>query len=207
MFETVHEFLQTVLLSLYVIFFPSAVLTILGMFVYMYGKEKGWKTIINKWIENFRENRHFRIVLGFVFYTAMIAEKTLLGRSIWKKPMGDLMGFFWLYENKIPRLVENIQNLLLFAPYMIFVFYLFGDRIFKNRKRTLGLILFKAMIISFAMSMGIELCQLFFKLGNVQLSDICANTLSGVIGGFIYWIIEKIRNRKKDLKEGSTNEI
>ena len=117
------------------------------------------------------------------------------------------MGFFWLYENKIPRLVENIQNLLLFAPYMIFVFYLFGDRIFKNRKRTLGLILFKAMIISFAMSMGIELCQLFFKLGNVQLSDICANTLSGVIGGFIYWIIEKIRNRKKDLKEGSTNEI
>ena len=90
---------------------------------------------------------------------------------------------------------------------MVFVFYLFGDRIFKNRKRTLGLILYKAMIISFAMSMGIEFCQFFFKLGSFQLSDICANTLSGIIGGFAYWITEKLRNKKNKLKEGDTNEL
>ena len=207
MYDIAYEFVNTILQSLYAVFFPSVVYAILGMFVYMYAQEKGWRKIAEQWIDNFKHNKHFRIVLGFVFYTAMIAEKTLLGRSVWKNSMGDLLGFFWLYENKVEHLVENIENLVLFAPYMVFVFYLFGDRILKNRKHTLINILYKSSIIALIMSVGIEFCQFFFKLGKFQVSDICANTISGIIGGFAYWLIELIRDKKTKRERQDENDV
>ena len=50
-----------------------------------------------------------------------------------------------------------------------------------------------AIAISFLSSFAIEMLQLFLRLGTWQLSDLCFNTLGGVIGGLIYWITAKIR--------------
>lgn len=46
---------------------------------------------------------------------------------------------------------------------------------------------------AFLFSVSIEFLQLFLRLGTFQLSDICYNTLGGVLGGIIYWIGWKLK--------------
>lgn len=50
-----------------------------------------------------------------------------------------------------------------------------------------------AIAISFLSSLAIEMLQLFLRLGTWQLSDLCFNTLGGVIGGLIYRVSVKCR--------------
>ena len=53
--------------------------------------------------------------------------------------------------------------------------------------------MWRAIVISFLSSLTIEMLQLFLRLGTWQLSDLCFNTLGGVIGGLIDWVTAKIR--------------
>ena len=47
----------------------------------------------------------------------------------------------------------------------------------------------------FLFSISIEMLQLILRLGTFQLSDICYNTLGGMIGGVMFWIIRLIRKQ------------
>ena len=49
--------------------------------------------------------------------------------------------------------------------------------------------------IAFIFSISIEMVQLLFRIGTFQLSDIFYNTLGGVIGGLIYYVLMKVRKR------------
>ena len=53
--------------------------------------------------------------------------------------------------------------------------------------------MWRAIAVSFLSSLTIEMLQLFLRLGTWQLSDLCFNTLGGVIGGLIDWVTAKIR--------------
>ena len=50
---------------------------------------------------------------------------------------------------------------------------------------------------AFLFSLSVELLQLFLRVGTFQLSDLCYNTLGGIIGGVIYGAVWKIKSRKK----------
>ena len=47
-------------------------------------------------------------------------------------------------------------------------------------------------------SFGLDLMQLFLRLGTFQLSDIFYNTLGGLLGSLIYYIGYKIKHGEKD---------
>ena len=42
----------------------------------------------------------------------------------------------------------------------------------------------------------VELCQIVLRVGTFQISDLVTNTGGGLIGGIIYWIHYKLRNRE-----------
>ena len=46
--------------------------------------------------------------------------------------------------------------------------------------------------IAFCFSVMIELLQIVLRVGTFQLSDIFYNTVGGVIGGVVYWMITLI---------------
>ena len=73
--------------------------------------------------------------------------------------------------------VQAIENILFFIPFSFFLILGFYDL------KRIKLELFKEIIlISFKISLFIELLQLIFTLGTFQLSDIVYNILGGVIG-------------------------
>ena len=61
----------------------------------------------------------------------------------------------------------------------------------------LASILWYSIKAAFLFSLTIEFLQLFLRLGTFQLSDLCYNTLGGAIGGVLYWMGWKVKNRDK----------
>ena len=54
-------------------------------------------------------------------------------------------------------------------------------------------VLLKSLWISFVVSLFIEGCQLFLKIGTFQLTDLVFNSLGGLLGGLIYWGFDRSR--------------
>ena len=65
----------------------------------------------------------------------------------------------------------------------------------KNRKNAVKRPVLYAIAAGFLFSLTIETLQLMLRLGTFQLSDICYNTLGGMIGGVMFWIIRLIRKQ------------
>lgn len=90
---------------------------------------------------------------------------------------------------------ELIENIFLFIPFSMLVLWALEDKILKGRKDFLQ-ICYGTIKISFLFSLGIELCQIVLRVGTFQISDLVTNTGGGLIGGIIYWIHYKLRNRE-----------
>lgn len=67
------------------------------MFLYLYGKEHGWKknnfirNMLGTWWRAFKSSSNFRRTFILAFYTAMILLRTVLNREIWFDPLGKLL--------------------------------------------------------------------------------------------------------------------
>ena len=122
----------------------------------------------------------------FVFYITMILFRTLVNRNMWLNPLSNVMGGWWIYkeDSKTGEMVlttECIENLILFLPFTILLFWNF-------RKRLLG----ETVQLGKTFCLSIEFLQLFLRLGTFQLSDLCYNTLGGGIGGLLYFAGHKL---------------
>lgn len=89
---------------------------------------------------------------------------------------------------------ECIENLMLFIPFTILLFWTVGKKILK--KTTFLNIVWNGLKITFVFSLSIELLQLFLRLGTFQVSDLTYNTLGGGIGGAVYWIGHQLSVRR-----------
>ena len=69
------------------------------------------------------------------------------------------------------------------------VMWTFLEKVDKNWKKMLR----QSGKIAFVFSIVIEMLQLLLRLGTFQLSDIFYNTVGGVVGGFIYYAVVKIK--------------
>lgn len=198
MIDIIRKIITDVLLSLYQPFTFAVILAVLFMFLYLFSKEHGWKSIFKLWWDSFKSDPFFRRTFFLVFYTAMILFRTLLNRDMWANPLSNVIGIWGLYNENGELTTEAIENLALFIPFTVLLLWCFQDRI-TGQRRELGEILWKAIKITFLFSLAIEFLQLFLRLGTFQLSDLFYNTLGGVIGGLIYWIGYKLAHRN-DIK-------
>ena len=69
------------------------------------------------------------------------------------------------------------------------------EKLLKDRRICFTSILWYSTKVAFLFSLTIEFLQLFLRLGTFQLSDLCYNTLGGAVGGILYWVSWKIKNR------------
>lgn len=191
--EILKAIITNVLTALYQPFWFSIILSVLFMFVY-----KTFPSIrqaAKEWISWFKSDAIFRRTFLLVFYTVMILFRTLLNRNMWANPVSNVIGTWGLYNEKGELTTECLENLALFIPFTVLLLWVGRDKILS--KVTISEIVWKAAKITFLFSFSIEMLQLFLRLGTWQLSDLFYNTLGGVIGGLIYYVGDRVKNRKQ----------
>ena len=191
MIEIIKKIIENVLTALYQPFGFAVILTVLVMFLFIFSREYGWKTLARRWIMEFKTSKVFRRTFLLVFYTAMILFRTLLNRNMWINPVSNTIGIWGIYNENGELTTEAIENLALFIPFTILLLWAFRDKIIGETIKLMRT-LCESSVIVFMFSLFIEFSQLFFRLGTFQLSDLFYNTLGGLIGGLLYWIGYKI---------------
>lgn len=200
MIEIVRKVLANILTALYQPFGVALIVAVLAMFVYMFVKQYGWKSLLQQWWRTFRKDKGFRCFFLLSFYTALILARTLFNRYMWMNPVSNVIGIWGFYNEKGEMTTEIIENLILFIPFTILFLWSFHDKLFE-KKIKLPNTLWKSVSTVFWFSLSIECVQLFLRLGTFQLSDLFYNTLGGLLGGLIYWVGYKINSRMKKGKE------
>lgn len=210
----IGKIIVDVLTSLYQPFWFAILLSFMFMFFYLYAKYpneagRGWKESARTWIRHFKKEKSFRQMYFLAFYVTMVLFKTLVNRNMWMNPLSDIWGTWGIYKydsvtgNRVVT-SECIENFVLLLPYIILVFWNFEEKIFGQRVYLRKIIL-EGIKISFITSLTIELLQLFLRLGTFQISDLFFNTLGGMVGGIIYFIVNVILERKQRSKKKFEN--
>lgn len=200
MFKTIGDIIKNILTAIYQPFFFALVLSVLAMFFVLFldkykdgtVKDKIWKAI-REWKDTFFASVKFRRAFYLVFFAVMVLFKTLLNREMWMNPVRDVIGVWGFTDKNGKFTTEIVENVVLFIPLIFFLFF-FLETTSKKTSKFLA-VMGRAIAISFLSSLTIEMLQLFLRLGTWQLSDLCFNTLGGVIGGLIYWVSAKIRGK------------
>ena len=77
------------------------------------------------------------------------------------------------------------------VPFSAVVMWIFEEKIGNGWKK----ILWQSGKIAFIFSISIEMLQLLLRLGTFQVSDIFYNTVGGMIGGLMYYVVMRARKR------------
>mgnify|MGYP000529565560 CR=1 FL=1 len=193
MLENLKAVIKNVLIEIYHPFGFALILS--ALFMYVYKQCDSWKTAIKRWINWFRTDASFRKMFIFIAYLVIILYRTLTNRGMAINTVDNVIGIW-----KINNFDENYKqivlvNLVLFIPFTILLFWNFASKLLKNLKFTT--IILQSLKITFLFSLAIEFLQLFLRTGVWQISDLFFNTLGGIIGGILYWIVLNIKNKKE----------
>lgn len=202
--KIIENIIIDILTSIYQPFGVALLLATMSMFFYLYvkcpeGAGKGWKTAVHTWINYFKKVKAFRKKYILFFYITMVLFKTLINRNICMNPLSDIWGVWGIYTyNSVTgqRVLtsECIENFLLLMPYIILIFWNFEEKIF-GKKVYIGKIVLESIKIAFLSSLTIELLQLLLRLGTFQISDLFFNTVGGLVGGIIYFLVNAVMER------------
>lgn len=89
-------------------------------------------------------------------------------------------------------MLNLVGNVVAFIPFGMLI------RWVRNKKTNA----FVALFYSFTFTLAIELVQFITKLGVFDVDDIIMNTLGGLLGYIIYWILACIdRRRRKNVEK------
>lgn len=192
--DIVSRIITNIIESLYRYSGTAIVVAVLFMFAYGKVQELGFKSTVRYWKEHFITSVRFRQVFLLAIYVSLILLRTVFCRSIWGNPISNVLGNWSLQYSDGSVNTEEIENILLFIPYSILLLKLSTLQGDVNRR-----VVWLAIKASFWLSVGIECCQIVFRVGTFQLSDLFFNTLGGFIGGSLYYGIEflKYRSRKR----------
>lgn len=193
---TFTNVIKSVLSVLYNSFWFSVLLAFLFMFFFLFAKENGIKGTFKKWGEAFKASWRFRRVLVLAFFGAMILMQTLFNRFTWGNPLDDIMGDWAITVGTDGKVnTRCLENILLMLPFILVLFWAFADKLMA--KVTLWTVVWRSTVYSLGFSLAIEFMQLFGRLGSFQLSDLFYNTVGGLLGGLIYYLIYRIAHRKE----------
>lgn len=203
MLKICNKIAYNVLTALYQPFWAAVLIAFLFMFLYLYGKEHGWKkgnfirNMCGTWRKAFKNSKEFQRTFLLAFYTAMILLRTVLNREIWFDPLGKIFGGWGLYEDG-QFTTESIENVMLFVPFSVLLLWAFRKELLGEQEE-IGFwkTVWQATKIVAVFSFVIEFSQLLFHLGTFQLSDLTYNTLGGAVGGAVYYVGERWCRRRK----------
>ena len=102
-------------------------------------------------------------------------------------PVKEIMRFY-TYRELVgfkAFMLNLFGNVLAFIPYGVMVPIVSR----KNRK------FFRVFVMTFLLSLIIECVQLICRVGTFDVDDLILNTLGGVIGYIIFWLMNWIRRR------------
>ena len=190
-----NSFADGVLSTAYQYFFASLIIAVLFTFAYRYFQRYGVKNGILLWAKKVKNNKEFRNAFIMAFVVSIVLYKTLLCRLQNKNPLANVWGSWGIYDNKGNINTSSIQNGFLFVFPVFMLLLLYSDKIFAKKKETFWRIITFSARISFLASLTIELLQLFFCIGAFQISDLAYNTLGGVLGAIIYYIVKTIKRK------------
>lgn len=106
--------------------------------------------------------------------------------------MQNVIGTFGIYNANGELTTEAIENVLLFIPLM-FLWLWAVEKHELTFLKTVSFSFKNALLCSFL----IEMAQLLFRVGQVQISDLVYNTLGGITGGVCYWIVILAKKKVK----------
>lgn len=97
---------------------------------------------------------------------------------------------FYIYRDVVGMkafLINIVGNVVAFMPFGFFL------PIVSRRGRRW----FNTVLLTFTMTFCLEVTQLVFKVGSFDVDDMFLNTLGGILGYFIYKIVQKMRVRRR----------
>ena len=200
--DIIGNIINSVLTALYKSFGASVIFAFILMFLFLYAKQHEWnkenfvKNMLSIWCDNYKNDAAFKKFFFMAVYTIMILFRTIFNRDIWNNPLSDVMGDWGLHKSDGSLSSEPIENVMLFIPFTILLLWTFRKELLGGEVK-FGKTLFKVTKVAGIFSFAIEFSQLLFHLGTFQISDLVYNTLGGAIGGMGYYIIYRIRHRKK----------
>ncbi len=123
-------------------------------------------------------------LLLFLVYLIAMLISTLLARPE-AEPLLYVFDHMWFNSNSLWN-KEIIENILLFIPYVMLFLLAFRP----------GRPLRAGMLASFLTTLLIEVGQLVFRRGSFQISDILYNMAGGVLGYWLWRMINQAVQRK-----------
>lgn len=185
----IMSIIKAVLTALYQYLGASLLFSAMFVFVFLYVRRNGLKTMLQDWWKRFRSDAKFRDVFFAAFLVSMVLFRTVFCRDLWNNPVAHIQGYWGVKRNDEIVYSDNIENLIIQIPMFILFMRLLSSRIMADVPlkflKTVAVTTFTAVV----WSVGIESCQLFFKLGNFYFSDIAYTVLSGFIAGILYYLM------------------
>lgn len=181
MMNQIQIIVSQCLSALYQYLGASLIMAFFFMFFFKSVQEKGVKKCVQDWWNGFTKDSIFRSQFVFVLFVFMILFRTVLCRDIWNHPLSDVFGGWILYSQDGLN-IEAIENIVLMIP--VTFFYL---GYIKKKSAKIGIKLYlMGPWFAFIFSCAIECCQLLFKLGTFQFSDVIWNTTGGIVGAIFF---------------------
>lgn len=164
----------------------ALIISFLIMFFFMRVEKEGIKKTLKIWIKNFKEDKQFRKIFAMAFFGWIYLFKTILGQSIWLNPLSNIWGIWGVYDQEGKVYVVNIINIILCIA-LIFCLLTLKER----EKYKITDIFVSGIKKSIEITVLTEFIQVFFRTGNIQLSDFVFNIIGGMIGIGIFIVYKK----------------
>ncbi len=162
-------------------FLPQAlIVSVLVLISYMYARENKGK-VKGKLKELIKNDLY--IVL-FLSYTTLLFTGTIIARE-YTDPLINVIGYIGLY--RVDRYnYMGLINILIFIPYIYLYITAFNPRKpFRN-----------GILLTVLTTVFIEVLQLIFCVGTFCLADMIHNTIGGLIGCGIWYLVKRKRKEK-----------
>lgn len=193
--QVIDQTLSDILTSIYQPFLFAILIAFLGTFLYKELRTNSFHDVIKKWFFDFKSSKDFRKIFFFVFYITIMMHKSIYNRNMWANPVSDILGGWTFHNSKGELTTECVQNAVLLFPYIILLFWNFQEKIMQ--KVTISNCLLVASRISLKTIIFIEAMRLIFRLGSVRIADMVYQFLGGVLGGIVYYIVFRCKNKNE----------
>ena len=146
-----------------------------------------------------RQVRRYRILgkVMFVLYIAFLVYFLCFAEWYGRTEPSEGYRYNLVLFKEIMRFIEYREELGVFAVFanlfgkiLIFVPYGFFISMASTSRG-----FFQTLFYSFALSLGVEIFQLFARVGSFDVDDLLLNTLGGVLGYILFLICNIIRRK------------
>lgn len=147
----------------------------------------GIKQAIKNLTCRFIKEKRIRYSFAFYSYLALLAFYLFSNTSLGRSPLADILGNWGVVNNNGEFTAQNFENVILFIPFFPLFRCSYPELLYH--KNSENILFWKVLSNQIFISIAVEILQLIFQAGKVQLSDIFYSLIGQLFGFFIYIII------------------